>query len=331
MDLVCRYWDVSDEGNFEGRNILHVTLPLDQVAALFRRPPEDAAAAVARARTRLLAARARRVPPLRDEKILTGWNALAIGTLAEAGRVLRAPRFVAAAAAAADFVWTHLRRDDRLLHVWAGDRAKVGAYLDDHAFLADACLDLYEATGDRRHVDRARTLAAALETRFRDAAGGGYFFTAHDEERLIARSKSGADDSLPAGSAVAARALLRLHHLTGEATHRERAEEILRLYHDEAGRNPFGYASYLHALELFLEGPTEVVVVGERTEGFWEVVAGTYLPHRILVSARPDDPAPLSPARDRPAVDGRPTAYVCRQFTCSAPVTDPAALRRLLG
>src|SRR5437016_5500933 len=207
---------------------------------------------------RRLAARAERVPPLRDEKVLTSWNALAIGTFAEAGRVLRAPRFVDAAVRAAEFVWTRLRAGGKLLHVWAGGQAKQDAYLDDHAFLAAALVDLYEATGHPHHLARARELVAALDARFHDGAAGGYFFTAVDAERLITRQKSGTDGSVPAGNAVAAHALLRLHHLTGEAGYRTRAEEILRLYHDEAAKNPFAYAHLLQALEFSTEGPTEV-------------------------------------------------------------------------
>jgi uncharacterized protein YyaL (SSP411 family) len=257
-----------------------------------------------------------------------------IGTLAEAGRALGARRFVDAAVGAAAFLWSALRADGKLLHVWATGQAKHGAYLDDHAFLASALLDLYEATLDRMHLARARELASALDRRFHDDRGGAYVFTAHDEEQLIARSKPGADGSLPSGNAVAARVLLRLHHLTGETSYRERAEEILGLYHDQAAENPFAYASYLEALELHAEGPTEVVIVGRRgapdTERLWAQVASAYLPHRVLVGAEPGEPEPLAPARERPAVDGRATAYVCRNFSCSAPVTDPAELRSLL-
>jgi hypothetical protein len=335
VELVCRYWDISDEGNFEGKSIPHVTLTLEQVAKLFGRSVADAAAAVERARGRLRAARAARVPPLRDDKILAAWNALMIGTLAEAGRVLGEARFVGAAADAAEFVWTRMRAGQRLLHGWARGQAKHGAYLDDHAFLAGALIDLYEATGEGRHLARAEEVVASLESRFHDGAGGGYFYTADDEERLIARSKSGADGAVPSGNAVAAHVLLRLHHLTGQAGHRERAEEILRLYHDEAARNPFAYASYLQALELHLEGPTEVVVVSDPANGaadiLWAEVAAAYLPHRILVRTAAGAADRPQPARDRPAIEGRTTAYVCRHSTCSPPVTEPAALRPLLA
>jgi uncharacterized protein YyaL (SSP411 family) len=258
-----------------------------------------------------------------------------IGTLAEAGRVLRAGRFVEGAVRAAEFVWSSMRAGDRLLHGWAAGRAKHGAYLDDHAFLASAFLDLYEATLDRVHLGRARDLVGALESRFHDDRGGAYFFTAHDEEQLIARSKPGADGSLPSGNAVAARVLLRLHHLTGEPSYLARGEEILRVYHDEAAENPFAYASYLEALEFHLEGPAEVVVVGRRgapeVDSLWAEVASAYLPHRVLVGAEPGEADPLAPARERPPIDGQATAYVCRNFTCSPPVTDPAGLRPLLA
>src|SRR5262249_46687410 len=152
----------------EGRSIAHVTLSVEQVARLFRRSPEDAAAAIERARGRLLAARTHRVPPLRDEKVLVSWNALAIGTLAEAGPVLGQSRFLEAAVAAADFLWTRLGAGGQLMHVWAAGQVRYAGYLDDHAFFAGALVDLYEATHERRHLARAQELIAALEVRFHD-------------------------------------------------------------------------------------------------------------------------------------------------------------------
>src|SRR5262249_55438791 len=292
----------------------------EQVAKLFRRSPEDAAAALAEARRRLFEARSRRVPPACDDKILTSWNALLIATLAEAGRVLDEPRYVAAAAAAADFLWNQVRDDGRLLHGWAKGRARQDAFLDDHAFLASALLDLYEATGDGRHLGRARELTEALETRFHDAAGGGYFYTAHDAEALIVRTKSGADGSIPSGSAVAALVLLRLRlqAITGEEGLRSRAEEVLRLYQGAAGDNPFGYTTWLEALERWAEGATEVVVVGASdspdTRALWRAVAARWIPHRTLVHVEPGALDVPAVARDRPAVDGRPTPHACRTF-----------------
>jgi uncharacterized protein len=334
VDLVCRYWDITDEGNFEGKNIAHVTLTVEQVAKLFRRSPDDAAAALAEARRRLFEARSHRVPPACDDKILTSWNALLIATLAEAGRVLDETRYVAAAAAAADFLWNGVRTDDRLLHSWAKGRARQIAFLDDHAFFASALIDLYEATGDGRHLERARELARALETWFHDAAGGGYFYTAHDAETLIVRPKSGADGSIPSGSAVAALVLLRLHAITGEEGLRSRAEEVLRLYQGAAAENPFGYPTWLEALERWAEGATEVVVVGAsdspETRALWRAVAARWIPHRTLVHVEPGASEVPAVARDRPAIEGRATAYVCRNFTCSRPVHTPEELRGLL-
>jgi uncharacterized protein YyaL (SSP411 family) len=152
---------------------------------------------------------------------------------------------------------------------------------------------------------------------------------------LITRNKSGADGALPSGNAVAAVVQLRLHTLTGEAVHLERAEGILRLYHGAAAEQPFAYATYLEALERLLETPVEDVIVGDPqlpdARAMWDVVRQAYLPHRVLVRARADDPSPLAVTRDRPAREGRATGYVCHRFTCSAPTTEPAELARLLA
>jgi uncharacterized protein YyaL (SSP411 family) len=334
VELVCRYWDITDEANFEGKNIAHVTISVEQVARLFGRSPAAAAAAIEAARRALFAHRSGRVPPARDDKILTSWNALLIGTLAEAGRILDAPGYVSAAASASEFLWSQVRRDGRLLHGWAKGVAKQDAFLDDHAFLADALLDLYEATADVRHLARARELVDVLESRFHDAEGGGYFFAPHDAEALIVRTKSGTDGSIPSGNAVAAVALLRLHALTGDDRCRARAEEILRLYQAAAAENPFGYTTWLEALERWSVGPTDVVVVGGAdapdTAALWRAAASRWIPHRTLVRVEPGAVDVPAPARERPAVDGRATAYVCRNFACSRPVHTAEELQALL-
>ena len=333
-ELVCRYWDITEEGNFEGHSIAHTTIGVDELARLFGRSPEEARAAIERARALLYQARQKRVPPLRDEKVITSWNALMIGALADAGRALGIERYVDAAVAAANFLWSAVRRDGRLMHVWAAGAAKQPAFLDDHAFFAAACLDLFEATADRRHLERADELTTALDAHFHDERGG-YYYTPADGETLIMRSKSGADGAIPSGNGVATLVHLRLHALTDDARHRDRAEELLRLYHAAAAEQPFGHVTMLEALEWYAETPIEVVIVGRPdapdTRALWDVVRTTYLPQRLLVRVSPDDRDVPAVARDRPAVDGRATAYVCRRFTCSAPTTDPAALGQLLA
>jgi uncharacterized protein YyaL (SSP411 family) len=333
-ELVSRYWDITEEGNFEGRNIAHVSLPMDDLARSFGRDPADVAAALARSRGALYEARSRRVAPLRDEKVLTSWNGLAIGVFAEAGRVLGVDGYVEAAVATADFLWNELRRDGRLLHTWFAGRAKQEAFLDDHALFAAGLLDLYAATGEARHLERARELMASLEARFHDPEAGGYFYTPSDGERLIARTKPGADGSLPSGNGVATVVLLRLAALTGIGHYGRRAEEILRLFQEPLTRNPFSYVTFVEALERHLGAGTEVVLIGPAgldMRSLERTVAEAYVPHLSLVRATTDgeDVPPL--ARGREAVDGRPTAYVCRHFTCSRPLTQASDLRALLA
>jgi hypothetical protein len=333
LDLACRYWDITREGNFEGRNIPHVSLSTEDIARLFGRREAEVKAALAHARTRLYESRSRRVPPMRDEKVLTGWNALAVGTFAAAGRVLGAERYVAIAAETADFLWTAMRTEGRLLHTWFAGRAKQRAFLDDHAFLAAALLDLYDADGQPTHIARAEELVGALETRFLDREGGGYYFTPDDGERLIARTKPGVDGSLPSGNGVAALVLLRLHALTGTEAYLARAEQILRLFYGEARRNPFGYVTCLEALERYAGQATEVVLVGPAGDAMVALeraVASRFVPHLTLIRAYDQGSEVPHLARGRLALSGKPTAYVCRHFTCSSPVTTADELGRLL-
>jgi hypothetical protein len=265
--------------------------------------------------------------------VLTGWNGLTLGLFAEAGRVLGIERYVEAAKTTAEFLWTSLRPNSRLLHTWFRGQAKQDAFLDDHAFLAAGLLDVFDACGRQEYLDRARELVAALDARFWDERDGGYYFTPHDGERLLARSKPGADGSLPSGNGAAAIVLLRLFSLTGVADYRTRAEGILRLFHEPARRNSFGYVTCLEALERYAGEGTEVVLLGPEGEAMSDlerVVAQSFLPHLTLVRVRPGQ-GPLPPlAEGRVAVGGRPTAYVCRHFACSPPLTAPDALGALL-
>jgi uncharacterized protein YyaL (SSP411 family) len=313
------YFGASAAGNFDGENVLAA------------RGPEPAARAELRAL--LLAARSRRVRPGLDDKRLTAWNALMISALAEAGAVLEEPAYLDAAVACADFVLRELRDvDGRLLRSFNDGRAKLAAYLEDHAFLLEALVVLYEATFDERFFAVARTIADAILARFADDARGGFFSTASDHERLIARRKDLDDAPIPSGSSSAAFGLLRLAALTGERSYEDAALGVLRLVHAIAHRHPQAFGHLLQALDFHAGPVREVALVGAHLDALERVVRARLRPQLVLAGARGStDGTAVSLLEGRGAIDGHAAAYVCERLTCRAPVTTPAALAALLG
>jgi uncharacterized protein YyaL (SSP411 family) len=333
--VLCRYYDVTDAGNFEGKSILHRTVDLEQLARLFGRPREEIAAIVRDGRARLLAARARRVPPGRDDKILTSWNALMIGAYAEAYKVLGRAEYRDAAERALRFLGTRLERAGRLLRTFKDGEAKLNAYLDDYAFLLNATLDVYEATFDLAHVARARALGDALLERFEDHARGGFFFTSADHEELVHRPKPAFDGSIPSGNAAAAQGLLRLYHYLGEARFFEAAERTLRCFAGGMQAQPFGFAHMLAAADLYERKPREIVVIGRADDpgraALLARVHQVYVPDKIVTAADPAAIERLPVAEGKTQIDGRATVYVCHAYTCSAPATDWDGVAPLLA
>ncbi len=331
----ARAFGALPEGNWEGTNVLWLPRTIAGTAAELGISAEDLGADVGRARTALRAAREGRVRPATDDKVLTSWNALAIRAFAEAGRAFAEPRYLEAAAACASFIRTALRDDTgRLLRSWRGGVAGRRGFADDHALLGLACLALYEATGELGWFDEARELAEQLLERFLDPEAGGFFQTADDDERLVVRPKDLEDNALPSANSAAAELLARLSLLTGETALEDRAAAALGLVGDVLARAPTGFGHALSALDLLI-GPTlEVAILGEpgdaATRALAAVVSETaYRPNLVLAAASPADPrAPEHVAllRDRTALGGRPTAYVCRRFACRLPVTTPEDL-----
>ena len=211
-EIVCRYWDVSEAGNFERRNILHVTLEVEQLAKMFRRDVEETRRLLADARAKLFAVREQRIKPGLDDKMLTAWNALMISAYAKAAEVLGEPHYQQIAVDAVNFIEATLQRGDRLLSTYKDGVAKLNGYLDDYAFFVAALLDVFELVQDRRYLDRAAALMDATIAHFWDPQAGAFFFTSDDHEALIVRSEPAFDGSIPSGNSVAARNLLRLYH-----------------------------------------------------------------------------------------------------------------------
>jgi uncharacterized protein len=334
-EIACRYWGVTEDGNFEGRNILHVETDLDQLATSLQRDAGELRLLLGEARARLFAARARRPKPARDEKILTSWNGLMISALAKSAELFGEEGDRKAAIDAARFVSNHLQRGDRLLSTFKDGSSRLNGYLDDYAFFAAALLDLFEAVQEPAYLDQAVLLTDAMVRHFGDAQAGGFFFTSDDHEALILRTKPSFDGSIPSGNSVAVRNLLRLSHYTGATSYLDIAVGALRLFAGPMQEQPLAHANMLTALDFYDQKPLDIVLVTapEVPAGqiLLEQIRRTYLPNRTLTVVAPGCADRLPPpVQGKGQVHGKPTVYVCHNMTCSRPVTSWAKLEPLL-
>jgi uncharacterized protein YyaL (SSP411 family) len=315
------FFGATKHGNFEGSNVLE------------GRGPEPDPEVLAQIQARLYEVRERRVRPGLDDKRLCSWNALMISALAEAGAVLVRPDYVSAAVACAEFVLgSMVSPDGGLLRTYKDGRAHIDAYLEDHAYLLEAMLTLYEATLDPRWYHEAVRLAEVLRDRFGDAEQGGFFTTGAGQVNGFPRRKDLDDAPIPAGGSSAAFGLLRLAALSGSHEYESQALGVLRVLAPIVGRHPQGFGHALRALDFYLAHVREVAVLGSGP-GFDElvsVVRGAFRPHVVLAGAVSDD-GEIPLLEGRGPVDGHAAAYVCEGFVCRAPVTDPGALAAQLS
>jgi uncharacterized protein YyaL (SSP411 family) len=330
-ESVATYLGATPQGNWEGTNVLWTPFPAATVAAEFGIDEQELLDRVRRARAELFRRREERVRPATDDKILASWNGLAVAALAEAGRALAEPRYVDAAAGAAEFVLSRLRRDDdRLLRTWRDGKAGGPGYADDYALMCEASLALARATLDVRWVHEARRIAEDLVRLFHDPERGGFFQTGADAEELVIRPKELFDNAVPSANSAAAEALLRVALLYGDAQLERAGLSALRLVRDPVARAPSGFGHALCALDLYLGPAREIALVGdvEGVRPLAEVVWSRFLPNTVLAAGDPGDPpaAKVPLLADRPLVDGRATAYVCERFVCKRPVTSPEKL-----
>jgi uncharacterized protein len=342
--LFCRYYDITGTGNWEhGNNILHLTVSLDQTAKMFNKPLDEVATSLGSSKAILFAAREQREKPFRDEKILTSWNGLMLSGMVQAYSVLGDAEALQAVRNTITFLQGHMLRDGRLLSVYKDGQAKLNGYLDDYAFLSAALLDAFEATFTPAYFDLAQQLINTMLEEFWDAEQWGFFFTGKSHETLIERTKSVYDQAIPSGTSVATTTLLRLYHYTGKAAYLERAEQVLYLVRRHMEQQPFGVGSLLATLDFYVRKPQEIVLIGtpdaEDTQAMLRALHQQYLPNKVLFQIDPQHVtaalAALPLLRDvlagKAQVDGKATVYVCHNFTCSLPVTDPEALTALLA
>ena len=320
----CRYFDVTARGNFEGKNILNIPQAYEV--------DEDA---MARGCDCLFEAREKRVKPGRDEKIQVSWNGLMISAFAQAYRVFGDPVYLKGASDAARFIDENMRTDrGLLLHTYTDGRARFNAYQDDYACLIVGLIDLYESSFEPSYLVAARDFMEVMIDQFWDREDGGFFYTGRDHEALIVRSKNPFDNATPSGNSMGAMALLRLGTLLEREEWRDMAARILHLFGRHIQEVPSGFGNMICALDLYLQGPVEVAVLGDRegadTVALLDVVNKTWRPNVVLCGGSDpvSDAIPL--LKNRGMIDGRATAYVCRNFVCSEPVTDAEALEKLL-
>ncbi len=345
--FVCDYFGVSKPGNFEGRNILNV--PVDPVEFARRKniTTDELGSRIERLNLALLAERAQRERPLKDDKVLAAWNGMMISALARGYQALGQERFRTAAERAADFVLTTMTRDGALLRTYRSPGhqdepgvAKLPAYLDDYAEMANGLVDLYEATFDVRWLEAADDFARRMVTDFADEADGGFYYTSADHKNLIVRTKPYYDGAVPSGNATAALVLLRLAKLLDDDAAWLRAEQVLNSMNEALATHPRAYLNLLGSADFYLQPTVEIAIAGRRgaedTLRMLEAVNGRFIPNRVLALTEPGTPAARTLAKRIPLLSGKAmiadkaTVYVCESRVCKRPVTDVAALADML-
>ena len=342
--LFCQYYDVTTRGNwFEHRghapagakNILHISRPPEAFAKLHGIDLTVFKKQLVAWRSKLFAVRAERVPPPLDDKVLTDWNGLMIASLAKGARVLNEPKYAQAAADAASFILTHLRKDGRLLRTYRMGKSRLMGNLSDYAFFTEGLLYLYEATFDRKWLDAAEELTDTCTKYHYDNEGGGFFFTASDAETLVARSKQPRDGAIPSGNSVAVLNLLRLSILLDRKDFRENAELAFRAFAPIAIKSPGAFERLNCAADFYHDTVKEIAIIGDpeaaETQAMLRAVYDRYLPNKVVVHAAEkvtDTTIPL--LRGKKRIKGQSTAYVCEGYRCQLPVTSAKDLAKQL-
>lgn len=332
-------YDVTDAGNWEGKNILNLPKPMEQAAKVLAMDFEELTQRMSECRRKLLAARSRRVAPGRDEKVLTAWNGMMIDTMATASMVLGEDRYRQAAIRAADFVLDKMRTANGLLLRTCKDgRATLNAYLEDYAFLANGLVSLYEATFDLRWLREATGLVETMRDQFWDAKEGGFFFTGVDHEALISRGKDPQDGATPSGNSIAVVALVRLARLTRRPEFLELAETTMALFRSIMTRSAVASAQMLLGLGTHLGPSYEFVLVGDPDSSEMSRVRralhGRFFPDKVMAGSRGngDGAEALVPLLEhKMSVEGRPTLYICRDYACQSPLVGWEAIEAELS
>ena len=335
-ELVTRYFGVTREGNFEGKNILSQVVETKALSTELGITPEKLEERIAKAKARLLERRAHRVSPHRDEKILTDWNGLMLSSMAEAASVLEREDYLKAAIANATFLTKALYDSGTLKHSFKDGQAKVNGFLSDYSLLCEGLLSLYRASFQEQWLNIAKNLVDAMLDRFWDKERGYFYDTAHGQETVLVRPRNIYDNALPSGSSAASFVLIELARLTDNKEYEKVATANIRSVQELMVRYPPSFGHWFCALDFYLTKPLEIAVLGRpgdpATKALMKVINEHYFSNKVLAVKNPEEPAQIDipQLRDRAMLDNKPTVYVCENFVCNTPVTEPEALEALL-
>jgi uncharacterized protein YyaL (SSP411 family) len=326
--MVGDYFGVTAQGNFDGRNILHVAGDLEP----------EASSIMKQAKASLLESRQQRIKPNRDEKVLASWNGLMLTSLAEAACALDRDDYLAAAVANGSFLLNSMISGGYLKHAYKDGQAKTGdGYLQDYASVIDGLLALHQATFSGECLRQALRLGEVMAEQFWDEAAHTFYDTSDRHEDLFVRPRSSYDGALPSGTSAATLVLLKLAKLADKEQFEQIAVRSLESMQESMRQHPLGFSNWLCGLDLYLSTPKEVAIIGPRDHPkipeLLHVLCTTWLPNKVFAAYDPDDPAPVSELKlfeNRKMIDNQPTVYVCEHYSCQAPVTDPASLRAQL-
>jgi uncharacterized protein YyaL (SSP411 family) len=327
------YFNITEHGNFEEKNILNIKNSVGISAEQLQISEERLKEVLERGRKLLFEERKKRIKPFRDEKILTAWNGLMLATFSEASRILEDEEYLKIAKRNADFILENLQKDGYLLRTFKDGQARLNAYLEDYANFADALVELFQVSGEVEYLFEAKRFADLMISEFWDSDDGGFFFTGNNHEELLIRSKDFYDNATPSGNSAAADVLLKLAKLTGDEKYERFATTLLRLVAAQIKRYPQAFGRILSTMEFYLSRTKEIVVVGEKGNQLKREIWREFLPNKIVVlSEETNKDANLTRLlHDKNMIDDQPTAFVCENFTCQKPVTNVEDLRAQLS
>ncbi len=327
------YYDVAEAGNFEGNSILNVKNTLAEMAEAFKITEDELKQSLEKSRRKLFDVRESRVKPFRDEKVLTAWNGLMLAAFAEASAILDSDEYLDIAKSNADFLLAELQNEGKLLRTWKDGEAKLNAYIEDYANLADGLFELYQVSGEVRYLTESKRIVEEMIKRFWDEETGGFYFTSVDHEELLVRSRDFFDNATPSGNSVATDILLKLSKVFGEEKYEQYAVTVFRVVANQIRRFPGAFGRVLSTLEFHLGSVKEIVIVGERGNELEREVWKEFNPNKVVATSNAGNSVePVVPLLEgKTQIGDESTAYVCQNFLCRKPTVDANELRKQLN